>query len=124
MLAASGRFNIVTARHVICFDQLRDGPLDRERDGRIGPAGATDAEAVLFLGVEVEENAASEEAVAAFGEAISQGHLPSDVLVSRAEVQREMGEQEGYSRDLAAAAALYPFNPRVVERVMAGYVEV
>jgi tetratricopeptide (TPR) repeat protein len=65
-----------------------------------------------------------EEAVAAFGEAISQGHLPSDVLVSRAEVQREMGEQEGYSRDLAAAAALYPFNPRVVERVMAGYVEV
>ncbi|UCC74718.1 MAG: hypothetical protein JSV86_09260 [Gemmatimonadota bacterium] len=64
-----------------------------------------------------------EEAVAAFGEAIARGHLPSDVLVSRADVQREMGQQEGYSRDLAAAAALYPFNPRVVERVMAGYVE-
>lgn len=64
-----------------------------------------------------------EEAVAAFGEAISRGHLPSDVLVSRADVQREMGQQEGYSRDLAAAAAVYPFNPRVVERVMAGYVE-
>jgi hypothetical protein len=64
-----------------------------------------------------------EEAVAAFGEAIARGHLPSDVLVSRADVQREMGEQEGYSRDLAAAAAVYPFNPRVVERVMAGYVE-
>jgi tetratricopeptide (TPR) repeat protein len=64
-----------------------------------------------------------EDAVAAFGEAIARGHLPSDVLVSRADVQREMGEQEGYSRDLAAAAALYPFNPRVVERVMAGYVE-
>jgi tetratricopeptide (TPR) repeat protein len=64
-----------------------------------------------------------EEAVAAFGEAISRGHLPSDVLVSRADVHRAMGQQEGYSRDLAAAAAVYPFNPRVVERVMAGYVE-
>lgn len=64
-----------------------------------------------------------EDAVAAFGEAISRGHLPSDVLVSRADVQREMGQQEGYSRDLAAAAAVYPFNPRVVERVMRGYVE-
>jgi tetratricopeptide (TPR) repeat protein len=64
-----------------------------------------------------------EDAVIAFGEAISQGQSPSDVLVSRADVQRELGEQEGYSRDLAAAAALYPFNPRVVERVMAGYVE-
>ncbi len=27
------------------------------------------------------------------------------------------------SRDLAAAAALYPFNPNVVERVMASYVD-
>jgi hypothetical protein len=61
--------------------------------------------------------------VAAFVEAIARGHLPSDVLVSRADGQREMGEQEGYSRDRAAAAAVYPFNPRVVERVMAGYVE-
>lgn len=64
-----------------------------------------------------------EDAVAAFGEAIARGHFPADVLVSRADVQREMGEQEGYSRDLAAAAALHPFNTRVVERVMAAYVE-
>lgn len=31
MLAASGCFNIVTARHVICFDELRNGTHDRER---------------------------------------------------------------------------------------------
>ncbi len=31
MLAASGCFNVVTARHVICFDELRDGRVDRER---------------------------------------------------------------------------------------------
>jgi len=31
MLAASGCFNIITARHVICFDELRNGSVDRER---------------------------------------------------------------------------------------------
>lgn len=30
MLAASGCFNIVTARHVICFDELRNGRVNRE----------------------------------------------------------------------------------------------
>ncbi|UCC31412.1 MAG: sulfotransferase [Phycisphaerales bacterium] len=31
MLAASGCFNIITARHVICFDELRNGSVGRER---------------------------------------------------------------------------------------------
>ncbi len=31
MLAASGCFNILTARHVICFDELRYGWLDRKQ---------------------------------------------------------------------------------------------
>ena len=43
--------------------------------------------------------------------------------MNRAELNRELGRQEGYSRDLAAAAALYPFNPDVVDRVMASYVD-
>jgi pentatricopeptide repeat protein len=102
------------------LDQLDDAitRLERARSMASGRFRAAS-----MLGHAYAKAGRKEEAVAVFGEAIAQGHLPSDVLVSRAEVQREMGEQEGYSRDLAAAAALYPFNPRVVERVMAGYVD-
>ncbi|HSG80832.1 MAG TPA: tetratricopeptide repeat protein, partial [Gemmatimonadota bacterium] len=104
----------------LALDQLDDAITRLERARELTTARFRVSSA---LGHAYARAGRHEEAVAAFGEAISQGHLPSDVLVSRAEVQRQMGEQEGYSRDLAAAAALYPFNPRVVERVMAGYVE-
>ncbi|NIR44295.1 MAG: tetratricopeptide repeat protein [Gemmatimonadetes bacterium] len=101
-------------------NQLEDAITRLERARVLGPARNRVA---LILGDAYARAGRHDEAVAAFGEAIAQGHLPSDVLVSRAEVQRLRGQQEGYSRDLAAAAALHPFNPRVVEKVMAGYVE-
>jgi tetratricopeptide (TPR) repeat protein len=65
----------------------------------------------------------SEEAVAVLGDAIANGQLRSDVLVSRAEARRILGQHEGYARDLAAAAEVYPFNTRVVDRVLASYVD-
>ncbi len=65
----------------------------------------------------------SEDAVAVLGDAIANGQLRSDVLVSRAEARRILGQHEGYARDLAAAAEVYPFNTRVVDRVLASYVE-
>jgi len=61
--------------------------------------------------------------VAVLGDAIANGQLRSDVLVSRAEARRILGQHEGYARDLAAAAEVYPFNSRVVDRVLASYVE-
>lgn len=64
----------------------------------------------------------ADEAAELFGEAINLGHLRSDVLLSRAELHQRMGKEEAYSQDLAAAAALHPFNPGVVKRVMDGYV--
>ena len=63
-----------------------------------------------------------EEAALLFGEALEEGDPSAEVLVNRADLHREMGRPEGYSRDLAAAAALHPFNRGVVERVMASYV--
>ena len=65
----------------------------------------------------------SEDAVTVLGDAIANGQLRSDVLVSRAEARRLLGQQEGYARDLAAAAEVYPYNARVVDRVLASYVE-
>jgi tetratricopeptide (TPR) repeat protein len=92
--------------------------LERARSLAAGKLRAASA-----LGLAYARAGRHEEAVAAFGEAVAQGHLPCEVLVNRADVQRALGRQEGYSRDLAAAAALHPFNARVVERVMASYVE-
>lgn len=75
------------------------------------------------LGLAYAEAGRSEDAAALFGEAIANGHSPSEVLVSRAELQRKLGRMEGYARDLQAAAAVYPFNAKVVDRVMASYVD-
>jgi pentatricopeptide repeat protein len=113
-------FYLEAGAGALALDRLDDAITRLERAREMGTERLKVAS---ILGHAYARAGRREEAVAAFGEAISRGHLPSDVLVSRADVQREMGEQEGYSKDLAAAAALYPFNPRVVERVMAGYVE-
>lgn len=82
--------------------------------GRVGP----------ILGKAYAAVGRSEDAVAVLGDAIANGQLRSDVLVSRAEARRELGQQEGYARDLAAAAELYPFNASVVDQVLASYVAV
>jgi tetratricopeptide (TPR) repeat protein len=77
----------------------------------------------LLLGRAYAEAGRSDDAVAVFDVALASGQKPSDVLVSRAEIHRNLGEQEGYARDLAAAAEVYPFNRRVVDKVLASYVE-
>lgn len=76
-----------------------------------------------ILGDAYAEAGRSDDAVALLGEAIANGQRPSDVLVSRAELRRRLGEHEGYARDLAAAAEVYPFNSRVADKVLASYVE-
>ena len=93
--------------------------LERARNlggspGRVGP----------ILGKAYAAAGRCSDAVTVLGDAIANGQLRSDVLISRAEARRELGQEEGYARDLAAAAELHPFNTRVVDQVLASYVEV
>ncbi len=103
----------------LALDQLEDAIARLERARSMG----TGLRVTTELGRAYARAGRHDDAAQVFGEAIARGYLPSQVLVNRAELNRELGRQEGYSRDLAAAAALYPFNPDVVDRVMASYVD-
>ncbi len=64
-----------------------------------------------------------DEAVDAYGEGIARGQLASDALVARGKLHRGLGREELYFRDLAAAVAIDPFKPDVLEEVMATYLK-
>lgn len=115
-----GEFYLEAGVGALALDRLDDAIARLERARAL--ASRRDR-AATALGRAYARAGRREEAAAMFGEAVAQGHLPADVLVNRADFHKEMGEAEGYSRDLAAAAALHPFNRRVVERVMATYVD-
>jgi pentatricopeptide repeat protein len=114
-----GEFYLEAGEGALALDRLDDAIARLERARSLA---SRRYRVSTTLGRAYAKAGRREEAAAMFGEAIAQGHLPSEVLVDRAELHKQMGQQEGYSRDLAAAAALHPFNPRVVERVMASYV--